>query len=276
MTRFLQLILILLLIFSFSCKLIDDSTADEGDPPSQSDMLIDHNCMDITKIPSQWFEKIKNDFRVHYAHTSHGSQLTVGLELLSNENSQYGFYADNCTIPDDDNFLCLMDGQQMGYCETYIGPEYYWQGNDALNITRNVLNSFQVNISLWAWCSQLDYFNKQQLQEYLDNLSQLESEFADIKFIYMTGNAQDNNQNRFDRNNEIRQFCQENNKILFDFADMDTWYQGNQHKSGLIPLEHPQYQGDYQGSHTASENCRNKAQAFWWLLARLSGWDGES
>ena len=104
-------------------------------------------------------------------------------------------------------------------------------------------------------------------------MSQLEAEFPDIMFIYMTGNAQSSEQNRYDGNNQIREYCRGNNKFLFDFADLDCWYNGEQHTENGIPMEHPQYHGDEAG-HTTYTSCDNKGRAFWWLLARMAGWSG--
>jgi hypothetical protein len=237
-------------------------------------IIIDHTCTDITQIPDTWISKVKSMLKIHYAHTSHGEQITEGLERLSNSDSKYAFYPQNCTVPQTSDYLSLMEGHEVdGYCETYITPEYYWQGAAALNMTRSALNTQDINVSLWAWCTQLDYYSQGAAQGYLDAMAQLESEYPGVTFIYLTGNAQSSEQNRVDRNNQIRSYCRNNNKVLFDFADLDCWYNGEQYTEDGIPLEHPQYWGD-QGGHASYASCDNKAKAFWWLLARIAGWDG--
>ncbi len=244
-------------------------------PVCSQGILIDHTCTDISKIPEVWVNEVKNTLKVHYAHTSHGEQITVGLERLSDANSKYAYYPDNCTVPSTSDHLSLMDGQYYdNYCETYVTPELYWEGAGALNMSRGVLNSFDVNISMWAWCSQVEYYTREQVQVYLDNMARLESEYPHVTFIYTTGNAQsEENQNRFDRNEQIRAYCRENNKVLFDFADLDCWYNGEQQTINGIPSEHPRYSGEEAG-HTTYESSENKGRAFWWLLARIAGWDG--
>ena len=237
-------------------------------------IIIDHTCTDISKIPGTWITEVKKILKIHYAHTSHGEQITEGLERLSNANAKYHYYPDNCNVPQTTQYLSLMDGQYYDYyCETYVTPGLYWEGTYGLNITRSVLNNFDVNVSLWAWCCQLDYYSQSEAQAYLNAMAQLESEYPDVTFIYMTGNAQSAEQNRVNRNNQIRNYCRNNNKILFDFADLDCWYNGQQYTENGIPMEHPHYNGD-QAGHTTYESCENKGNAFWWLLARIAGWDG--
>ena len=49
--------------------------------------------------------------------------------------------------------MSLMDGQPYDeYCETYITPDLYWEGALGLTMTRSVLNTFDVNVSMWTWC----------------------------------------------------------------------------------------------------------------------------
>jgi hypothetical protein len=39
-------------------------------------------------------------------------------------------------------------------------------------------------------------------------------------------------------------------------------------------MEHPHFNGDEAG-HTTYSSCEQKGKAFWWLMARIAGWDGE-
>jgi len=259
----------------FRCSILWVSMLLVSLPGYSRAITIDHTCTDIAQIPDYWISRVKSMLKIHYAHTSHGEQITVGLDRLSTADSKYSYYPDNCTVPETATHLSLMDGQYYdSYCETYVTPDLYWQGDSALDITRSVLTSFDVNISLWAWCSQLDDYSQSQTQVYLDNMTQLETEFPGVTFVYMTGNAQSQEeQNRYEANQQIRAYCRQHNKILFDFADLDCWY-GNEHYTIKgIPSEHPHYWGDEAG-HTTYESCENKARAFWWLLARIAGWDG--
>lgn len=249
-------------------------------------IIIDHTCTDLTQVPDTWINQVKSNRKVHYAHTSHGSQITTGLERLENTNSLYGVSIGTSSLPNQTNSLCIFDGQ-MG--DDYVYPDMYWETESGRDMTRDVLdNNSSINVSLWSWCTQLDWCDASYVQSYLYAVAQLQSEYTGVTFIYMTGNAQAwsgshytpddySGYNRYLRNEQIRQYCRENNKVLFDFADIDAWYDNEQatgtYDGNTFPHEHPHYNIDEAG-HTSYENCENKAKAFWWMMARLSGWEG--
>jgi len=244
-------------------------------------LIIDHNCIDLSLIPGEWIESAQDDIRIHYAHTSHGGQITTGLSRLESVNLTFDVSIGYLILPTDSDALCILDGNPP---ESYITPDLYWQGASALELTQDTIDSNPtLTASLWSWCTQVDYYSEQDVQDYLDAMTALETPNPGITFIYMTGNAQaggSSGYNRWLRNEQIRQYCLDNDKILFDFADLDCWSNGDHSTYDYsigedtlqIPIEHPDFNGDEAG-HTTFTSCEQKGRAFWWLVANLAGWN---
>ncbi len=59
-------------------------------------------------------------------------------------------------------------------------------------------------------------------QVYLDTMMDLESNYPDVRFVYMTGHsdmwAQEEEQGN---NNLIRIHCRDHDKVLYDFGDIE-------------------------------------------------------
>ncbi|MBN1635246.1 MAG: hypothetical protein JW920_01960, partial [Deltaproteobacteria bacterium] len=52
-------------------------------------IITDHLCTDLTQIPAEWIDTTQASIKGYYAHTSHGRQLTIGLETIEQTDSQY-------------------------------------------------------------------------------------------------------------------------------------------------------------------------------------------
>ena len=158
------------------------------------------------------------------------------------------------------------------------------------------------NVIIWAWCGDVWYVDLQSW--YLDPMNQLESEYPDVQFVYMTGHLEGwgIGGDLYLANQQIRNYCIANNKILYDFADIekyspdaDTNYQeyyaddacdyqppggGTANWANNWLAANPGHeltqisQWCPSCAHSVSLNCTKKGIAAWYLWARLAGWEG--
>jgi len=149
---------------------------------------------------------------------------------------------------------------------------------------------------MWSWCGQADTSDANYINEYLAQMSAFETAFPDMRFILMTGhNVGAPGTNLLARNQQMRNYAIANNLVLFDFADIEThdpdgvFYDPQTWNyaigdTGTCPwcdtwcASHPGYcDADLLSiscAHTDPLFCKMKAQAFWWMMARLAGWSG--
>jgi len=126
-------------------------------------------------------------------------------------------------------------------------------------------------------------------------MDQLERDYPQVVFIYMTGHLDGTGEagNLHARNDQIRAFCRSNNKILYDFADIESYdpdgneyltqyaddgcnYEMQGHAKNWADewcLANPDQCSLYSCAHSNALNCDQKARAFWCMMARLAGWD---
>jgi len=270
---------------------------DSGQARVEGPMIIDHTCTDISMIPEEWLELAKL-LTIHYAHTSHGSQLVSGAENLESLDSRYSFACRTSRIPglppeEDPPALRMYDGNPP---ETYITPEDYWSRPLGRIRTRLVARSGKYGFSMWAWCGQVSDADSSYIQAYLDAMDRFEGRFPEMRFIYMTGHLDGSGEqgNLHQRNEQIRAYCKANNKILFDFADIERYDPDgndflNRGADDGCNYEGGNWADEWCAAHPGSElcawcdcahsrplNCNLKARAFWWMMARLAGWPGPS
>jgi hypothetical protein len=245
-----------------------------------SPLIIDHNCTDLSQIPQEWIDSVQAGLRAYYVHTSHGQQLTCGLERLEGSDPRYDVSIGYNYLPTDGGAFCLFDRQG--------DPDDYWYG-PGITMTRSTHDANPtINISMFSWCFQLGVEDAAYVEAYFDSMETLEAEYPGVTFIYMTNNAQKNSSigyNRYQRNEQVREYCINNNKVLFDFADLDSWwyngateeweFKSYDYEGHTVPWQHFEWAGENCG-HVNWASCEQKGKAVWWMLAKLAGWDADT
>ncbi len=94
--------------------------------------------------------------------------------------------------------------------------------------TRNYLNdpaNNDVNVVIWSWCGQVSSATEEDINTYLNLMSGLENDYPNVKFVYMTGHLDGSgvSGNLNQRNEQIRNYCTANGKILYDFNDIESY-----------------------------------------------------
>jgi hypothetical protein len=271
-------------------------------PPSDS-FIIDHNCTKLALIPDQWISAAKSNLHIGYQHSSHGSQVVDGMTgLASWKGSLYAFNNGgsggaldlrDCVIYNHGYMTGGIKAEDLGNPDRTAWAE----------ATRNYLRDYpEVNVVIWAWCGQVYTASESDIKTYLTLMSELETDYPGVKFIYMTGHldGEDITSNLHVRNDQIRKFCRDYNKILYDFADIESYdpdgnYFGDWRLTDGCYYDMNKdwiYDGnwaiDWQNSHVLGVdwyNCASahsqplnanlKAYAAWWMFARIAGWNGQ-
>lgn len=293
-------------------QLTDDSP--QIGPPlvaPQKGLIINHNhshLEDFIGIPIDWINKSKERLHIAYFHTSHGSQITTGmngLEVFMGNNDTFEFSETETQgrlhlfEPNDDDGYPYANRDLTGYTDQFDNTTSYFLDNNP-----------EYNLIIWSWCA-LDKSNS-SINDYLSNMNQLENEYPNKVFVYMTGHlegtGEDGDLHYY--NEKIRDFCFDNNKTLFDFADIESYAPNNTYYLDRYATDNCTYDGNNNGSiddedrikynwalewqenhtqgeyheggewymctpaHTQAINGNMKAYGAWYLFARLAGWNG--
>jgi hypothetical protein len=287
MKIFRLFIVVIIYAFLSGCEKSGDPDAVAGDG-----IIIDHLCTKLPAIPSEWITAAKDNLHIAYSHTSHGSQLTTGMTgLVSYKGPSFTWNNGG-----NDGALDLHDYAISG--DLGNPDRTAWASRTRTYLAANP----DVNVIIWSWCGQVSSATEADIDTYLDLMNNLELDFPAVKFVYMTGHLDGTGLtgNLHLRNEQIRRYCSDNEKILYDFADIECYDPDGIYYGDKRPNDACDYDTDGNGSldgnwavkwqnshsqgvdwfncasaHSQPLNANQKAYAAWWLWARLAGWDGK-
>ncbi|MCP4712448.1 MAG: DNRLRE domain-containing protein [Planctomycetes bacterium] len=269
-------------------------------------IIVDHTCTDLTQIPQSAIEAAKANLVIAYGHTSHGSQLTTGMDDLVDFINGGGL---DLSMPQDIfDFNSTGTGGALQLRDTpFSGANDLGSPNFTAweTATRNYLDAHhEVNVIIWSWCGQASWASETDIDTYINLMEGLIEDYQNVQFVFMTGHLDGTGAtgNLNIRNQQIRDHCIANNRILYDFADIES-YDPNAltHYMPLLADDNCDYDSDgnssrdrnwaidWQNSHTIDVdwydctsahsrplNANRKAYAAWWLWAQLAGWNPSS
>lgn len=280
-------------------------------------MITDHRYarLDVLKgIPSEWIDSTKNKLHIRYEHTSHGSQITSGMTNLDAFMGGDGVYAFA-----NNGGQGVLDFHDI-YSSDLSSGENTWQQK-----TRDYLDdpgNQDCNVVIWSWCQILGhdgdkdpgYCSKMEalIAEYGPGGTKIQSgdRTVPVQFVFMTGhvNGQGEEGETHRINNYIRDHCRTHSRILFDFADIESydpddnyfldkycdddchyndqgtadgnwateWIADKIEMTSVEDVTHNEPNGGhwYQcgAAHTHPLNANMKAYAAWYMFARMAGW----
>ena len=284
-------------------------------------LVLGHNqahLEDLKSVPIEWIDSAKAKLKIAYFHTSHGSQINSGLTPLDAFMGGEGIYARS-----------EEGGPGVLYFDDHYGPDLSNREGTFDDETRTFLDdpaNQEVNVIMWSWCQILGHDGDEN-PGYCSNMDSLVAEYGPggskiksgirtvpVRFIYMTGHL--NGQGEAGRTNEInnyiRNHCVSNDRILYDFADIESydpddnyflddaandecyylvdgertgnwaieWADGKVMMDGEDDAAHNEPNGgqyyNCSPAHTHAVNGNMKAFAFWYMMARMAGWVGDT
>ena len=266
-------------------------------------VIIDHTCTDIWQVPEAAIGQAKTSLHIAYGHTSHGSQVISGM---GTNNGGYfdDFMSSNGATP---GLYLWNNGGTGGALDLH---DYFADGDLGnpdrttwAQRTRDYLDdpaNSEVNVVMWSWCGQAAT-SIENIDIYLNLMEDLIQDYPLVNFVFMTGHLDGTGPTGLLHlaNEHIRNHCLTHNRILYDFADIESYDpDGAVNYMELAANDNCDYDSDNDGSrdrnwaldwqashvegvdwwasgaaHSQHLNGNLKGKAAWWLWATLAGWN---
>ncbi|NQT23905.1 T9SS type A sorting domain-containing protein [candidate division KSB1 bacterium] len=261
-------------------------------------IIVDHNHRDITPLTQSRIDDAKSALHIAYGHTSHGSQVTDGMSGLvafANGGGKGMSYTTNTFAWNNGGTGGALDlhdyamGGDVGYYPDWVNNTVAYLG--AANGDGRGSNNPDVNVIIWSWCGQASSQSEaSMISNYLDPMTALEATYYGVTFVYMTGHADGGGLtgNLHIRNQQIRNYCITNNKVLYDFYDIECYnpdgtYFGDQYVTDACGYTGGNWATEWRALHTEGTdwyscgsahsdplNANQKAYAAWWLWVLIA------
>ena len=257
----------ILFIISCACLLPLDSFA------AEARVLVDHRSIDSgdNRIPPRWLDKARS-LRVYFGHQSVGNNILDGLNALARRRPDR-YSIEVRAEPDASWFR-----GHAGVGHFAVGENGDAEGKIDDFSRRMEAVGGRVDVAMMKLCF-VDIPGRgsdpsQVFASYRDAMERLQKSYPRARLVWWTQpitNRDNAARNQF--NALVRAYAAAQGKPLFDIADIESHDpRGGEAADRSGPALYAGYTRD--GGHLTMEGRLRAARAWWWLLARLSGWPG--
>lgn len=234
-------------------------------------LVIDHRCVDDRTIPKESLDRARA-LDVLFGHQSVGGNVLEGMYSLAERDSErYSFEAPN--EPEADWF-----DENAGVGEFAVG-ENEDPRSKIEHFARKVDEEgfgARVQVAMMKLCfvdiGDDEGEARSVFESYRATMEKLEAKYPKVRFVWWTVPLEEESKagrNAFNR--LVREHCKAKGKALYDLADIESHDAAGKEARG--PALCKAWSED--GGHLNDPGKLRAARAFWWLLARLAGWDGK-
>jgi hypothetical protein len=255
--------------------IVRTASASPPPPPSGDAIIADHTVIDLFNLIPDGPVQAASGFRVLQMHQSTGNRISRhGLECLQGTNR-----SDVCNTYPDYKYDRRNWTWEIWDTPTSDAANKLAQFVDEVNSRNAAFDVFGMKFCF------LDT-RHQSFEAYRDAMLQLEATYPDKRFLWWTqairplwpSNVAEDCEIIQNFNNQVREYALENGKPLLDMADIESHdangnacYTGCESTCGEWGAE-----GLDTNGHLNFDGALRIAKAYWWLMARVAGWDGHT
>ena len=211
-------------------------------------IVADHAATTLASIPDAALAPAAS-LRLLLRHASVGGNIDGGLDTLQGQSAKYD--------------------RSRWIFENRGNPG--WQAKVDDLVTQAAARSSSYDVLTMKFC----YIDSDaSFTYYRDKMLQLETGYPAKRFVWWTMPIEtSSNAARQVFNDQVRAYARANGKVLFDIADVEAYNAAGQRRTDIDGREilWPEWTSD--GGHLSSAGAVRVASAWWWLMARLGGWD---
>ncbi|OJX39541.1 MAG: hypothetical protein BGO78_13605 [Chloroflexi bacterium 44-23] len=242
---------------------------------NSTSIVVDHFSVEnFGEIPDEVLAQA-SDLKLLFRHASVGENIRYGLECM------YGNFANRRPAScspfhdlkyDSSNWVFQYRGNN-GWIEKV---------NDFVSQTQSQNENFDVFMFTLGYLDGFDGMTYPVISDeenfqtrYIEPLEKLETQYPQKIFVWWTMSlAQDGYENLTKFNQMLRDYAGQNDKILMDLADIESHDLDGKPcvDSSGIPVICGIYTDEKQSGHLNETGRERVAKAFWYMMARITGW----